>query len=80
MATAMLTLTTPQLIMLRTLKTKGWPASAMVLPYVWSRAGATEAEWDALADAKLVRCRKGRWALTDAGKAELKAQSVGKWF
>ena len=73
-------LTTPQLIMLRRLKTKGWPADAMLLPYIWQRAGGDEASWLALAEAKLVARRKGRWELTDAGKAELKFQSVGKWF
>ncbi len=70
--------TTPQLIMLRSLVAKGWPDD--LIRYIWERAGGTEAEWLALADAGLVLQRDARWELTQTGKREFHRQSVGRYF
>ena len=80
MTTATAALTTPQLIMLRSLKTNGWPADAMLMPYLWQRAGGDEAAWLTLVVSKLTACRKGRWMLTDSGKRELNRQATGRWL
>ena len=76
--TATTQLTTPQLIMLRSLKTKGW--SSELASWCWSRAGGSEAEFGALAAAGLIGELNGRWQLTAAGKKEYRRQSQNRWF
>ena len=71
-------LTTPQLIMLRSLLSKGWPAD--LIRYIWERAGGAEPGWQALFDAGLTRMQGDRWELTPLGKRELKRQATGRWF
>lgn len=76
--TATMQFTTAQLIMLRSLKTKGW--SSELACWCWSRAGGSEAEFEALAAAGLIEEWCGRWQLTAAGKGEYKRQSRNRWF
>ena len=71
-------LTTPQLIMLRSLKAKGW--SSELACWCWQRAGGSEAEFEALAAAGLIEECDGRWQLTAAGKKEYRRQSQNRWF
>lgn len=78
MTTTAAPLTTPQLIMLRSLKTKGWPAD--LIRYIWERAGGTEADWQALVDAKLTGRQGDRWILTVSGKREFIRQATGRYF
>ena len=77
-ATAIEKLTTPQLIILRSLRKKGW--SAELACWCWSRAGGSKAEFAAMHLAGLIEERDGRWHLTAAGKKEFKRQAQGRWF
>lgn len=67
-----------QLMMLRSLLQKGWPAE--LLEYLPRRCGASPADWDALTAAGLVEEAAGRWQLTTAGKKTYKRAAAGRWF
>jgi hypothetical protein len=59
-------LTVARLYVLRALDGAGWPAE--LISHGVTRAGATEADWQALLDEGLVAQSAGRFALTPLGR------------
>jgi len=71
-------LTTAQLCFLRCLESRDFEAN--LLDAVLLRCGATTQEHASLEIAGLVATRRGRVALTDAGKTHYKRAKVGRHF
>src|ERR1700724_4350818 len=71
-------LSTPQLCLLRCLKTRDMEAT--LLPILLRRCGASEVEWDALLGQGTVEDRKGRIAVTEAGQKTYKKAKIGRMF
>jgi hypothetical protein len=71
-------LNVPQLMMLRSLRKRGWEAA--LIPWLPTRCGASPADWEALAAGGLVEERQGRFVLTPEGRRQYRQQSKGKHF
>ena len=76
--TAQFVFNIPQLHLARSLLKDGIPADLM--PLVISRCGASETDWQAMRDAKLVNLRAGRFRLSDEGRQEYRRQAKGRCF
>lgn len=78
----MLSLSTAQLCMLRSMQKNGWAED--IIEYVWTRSGGTKDDWTELINAGLVAKgkykEKGRYILTKLGFKEYKRQKQGKMF
>lgn len=71
-------LNVPQLMALRHLLKQGWELS--LAPYILSRTGCTQADWDACREQGLICQRHGKIWLTAKGKKEYKRCKQTKWF
>lgn len=73
-----MTLSIPQLHLLRSLDSQGWADDLHSILLV--RCGATQDDWQKLVEAEFVRKHNGRWSLTGEGRREYNRQKKNRYF
>ena len=73
-----MTLNTPQLHLLRSLDSRGWPVDLHSILLL--RCGANLDDWQRLVQAGLVQLRNRRWVLTREGRTVYNREKKGRYF